>query len=367
MRAELGLDSEPVILYFGRFSETSKADLGPVFLVFSQLLSLGCKASLVLAGDDTHLHCADRLKEAAEKLGCKDRVRIIPNPAADEKRRLYQSADIFIAPSDNLQETFGLTLIEAMAAGLPVIAADWNGYRDTVVDSETGYLIPTVMPIFPPRFDVMRGTGAFKSINLLAATTAISLPHFLAALQKLVTDGEKRKRFGQAAAARARQCYDWRVVIQAYEALWQELHDIARASQTFPDSFLDIEGYDYRTVFSHYPSTLLDLNTSIILTDLGLLCASHPESTADVVGDLFGFFDLAEMQEILRELNQTGSTTIEHLVSRRKQPHDSDGVMTLAAAGRLIKYGLLQPETYAISRLKMLEERPQSQQALASD
>lgn len=366
IRTELGLNSEPVILYFGRFSEISKADLVPVLLIFSQLLSLGCKASLVLAGDDTHLRCADRLKEAAEKLGCKDRTRVIPNPTADQKRRLYQNADVFIAPSDNLQETFGLTLLEAMAAGLPVIAADWSGYRDTVVDGETGYLVPTVMPIFPPRFDAIRGTGDMKSFDLLAATTAISLPHFLSRLQELVTDAEKRKRFGRAAALRARQCYDWRVVIQAYEALWQELNDIARASQTSQDSFLDIEGYDYRAIFGHYPTTLLDLKTAFTLTELGLVCAGHSESTAHFVGDLIGFFDLAEIQEILREVKEVGSATIQHLVQCRKQPHDSDGVLAMAAVGRLIKYGLLQLGTYATSRSEMEEKRLPSQLALVS-
>jgi glycosyltransferase involved in cell wall biosynthesis len=365
IRAELGLDSEPLILYFGRFSETSKADLYPVLLVFSQLLAFGCKASMVFAGDDTHLHCAGRLEGAAERLGCKHRIRVIPTPSANEKRRLYQSADIFIAPSDNLQETFGLTLIEAMAAGLPVIAADWNGYRDIVVDSETGHLVPTVMPIYPPRFDMIRGTGAMKSIDLLAATTAISLPHLLAAMQELVINAEKRKHFGHAAAARARQFYDWRVVIQAYESLWQELNDIARASPTAQDSFIDIEGYDYRTIFSHYPSTLLDLNTSFTLTELGMVCANHSETTAYFVGELSGFFDLKEMQEILREVKEAGSATIGHLVSRRQHPHDEDGVLAMATVGRMIKYGLLQPEIYAISRVGMEEDR--SQLALASD
>ena len=38
--------------------------------------------------------------------------------------------DIFVSLSDNIQETFGLTPLEGMASGLPVVATDWNGYRD---------------------------------------------------------------------------------------------------------------------------------------------------------------------------------------------------------------------------------------------
>ena len=50
--------------------------------------------------------------------------------------------------SDNMQETFGLTPIEAMAAGLPSVVSDWDGYRDTVQHREHGFRIPTLAP--PP-------------------------------------------------------------------------------------------------------------------------------------------------------------------------------------------------------------------------
>jgi hypothetical protein len=55
-------------------------------------------------------------------------------------------ADIFISLADNIQETFGLTPIEAMAAGLPVVVADWNGYQETVRHEVDGLRIPTLMP-----------------------------------------------------------------------------------------------------------------------------------------------------------------------------------------------------------------------------
>ena len=42
-----------------------------------------------------------------------------------------------------MQETFGLTPIEAMACGVPQVVADWDGYRETVVEGETGFRVPT--------------------------------------------------------------------------------------------------------------------------------------------------------------------------------------------------------------------------------
>src|SRR5205807_881053 len=55
---------------------------------------------------------------------------------------------------DNLQETFGLSPIEGMAAGLPLVVSDWNGYRDTVRDGVDGFRIPTLMPPTPYGIDL---------------------------------------------------------------------------------------------------------------------------------------------------------------------------------------------------------------------
>ena len=64
-------------------------------------------------------------------------------PASDEDRKLaLAAADLFCSPADNLQETFGLSVLEAMASSLPVVASDWNGYRDLVLHGSTGWLVP---------------------------------------------------------------------------------------------------------------------------------------------------------------------------------------------------------------------------------
>ena len=59
---------------------------------------------------------------------------------------MWSAADVFTSLSDNIQESFGLTPIEAMASGLPVLVSDWDGYRDTVTHGAEGLVVPTVMP-----------------------------------------------------------------------------------------------------------------------------------------------------------------------------------------------------------------------------
>ena len=61
--------------------------------------------------------------------------------AAAGRRRIC-----FLSLVDNPQETFGLAPVEAMAAGVPVVVSDWDGYRYTVSDGVEGFLIPTLAP-----------------------------------------------------------------------------------------------------------------------------------------------------------------------------------------------------------------------------
>ena len=63
-------------------------------------------------------------------------------PVSEElKRQALSAADLALSLVDNTQETFGLAVAEAMAAGLPVVASDWNGYRDLIRHGVDGYLV----------------------------------------------------------------------------------------------------------------------------------------------------------------------------------------------------------------------------------
>ena len=66
-----------------------------------------------------------------------------PAPAFDEEKwKLLASHDVFAFPSYYRSENLPLVIIEAMAAGLPVIASDWRGIRSLVEDRVTGLLVP---------------------------------------------------------------------------------------------------------------------------------------------------------------------------------------------------------------------------------
>ena len=63
-----------------------------------------------------------------------------------DKWTAFAKADVFCFPTFYSAESFGLVAVEAMMCGLPVIATNWRGLPDIVVDGETGYLVPPQDP-----------------------------------------------------------------------------------------------------------------------------------------------------------------------------------------------------------------------------
>ncbi len=95
-------------------------------------------------------HANDFIAKAyaeAAALACPSvRVVTLDGRKAEDRHTAWAGADVFCALSDIIQATFGIVPIEAMAAGLPVVVSDWDGYKDTVRDGADGFRVPTVMP-----------------------------------------------------------------------------------------------------------------------------------------------------------------------------------------------------------------------------
>jgi len=141
---------------------------------------------------------------------------------------------VFCSLSDNIQETFGIVPIEAMAAGLPVVVADWDGYKDTVRDGIDGFRIPTLMPGAGLGGDLaLRHALEIDTYDMYCghscSLVAVEVQATAQAFVRLFESPALRQQMGEAGRQRAREVYDWAAIIPQYEALWAQLTEIRQA------------------------------------------------------------------------------------------------------------------------------------------
>jgi glycosyltransferase involved in cell wall biosynthesis len=113
---------------------------------------------------------------------CNGSVKPLPWKGQEELASLYEGADVIVAPT-LWEEPFGIAVVEAMAAGRPVIASATGGMLETIVDNETGFHIP------------------LGDADALADK-----------LEQYANDRAMLQAHGQAARARARAHFDARIV-----------------------------------------------------------------------------------------------------------------------------------------------------------
>lgn len=248
-----------VVLTLARISHHSKADLVPVMRAFQRIAAAGGDLKefyWILAGwveqeDDL----PGVLNTAAASLGLP--LRIVRCPDDAEKLRLFKTADVFLSPADNLQETFGLTMLEAGAAGLPVIATDFDGYRDIVVHEETGLLVPVLGPDNTERIDDFAPVLFDNQYLLqLAQQTAADVAVMAEYLQRLKDDSGLRKTMGTAARKRIEENYSWDAVVDAYLELWADLWS-AKVDEQRLASLSHPLRTPFGEVFQSYPTAVL--------------------------------------------------------------------------------------------------------------
>jgi phosphatidylinositol alpha-mannosyltransferase len=99
----------------------------------AELQRAGRLMHVVVVGDG---HLRYGLEHRAEELGL-DGVRFEGFVSAEALPRYFASADVVCAPATG-GESFGIVLLEAMAAGVPVVASDISGYAQVVDDGPTG-------------------------------------------------------------------------------------------------------------------------------------------------------------------------------------------------------------------------------------
>ncbi len=351
IRQKLGIGPDDVaVLFLGRLSLIEKANPLPMYVgVEEAARRTGKRVHLIQAGWFAIDGYEKSFKEAGAALAPSVNHIYLDGRKPDMRANIWFAADIFTSLSDNIQETFGLTPIEAMAAGLPVVVSDWNGYRETVRDGVDGFRVATVMP--PPG----AGEELARHYELLpdrygrycgfsSQCIGVDVPGCAAAYTKLIADPSLRRTMGEAGRRRAREVYDWSVVIAAYQELWRELagrrqRDTEIAPRT-PGSPSNPLRDDPFALFITYPTNLIEPDTLVSLVpgadairvNLVRYLAISNFATAIMASN-------EEVDAVLTHVGRHGPVPVAELLEQ--VPEERHGAL-LRSLGWLVKTGLVQ-------------------------
>ncbi len=337
--ANLGLEPGPVtILYMGRLTASDKCDLMPVLGVLA-LLNRRQPVRLLLAGAESGGY-GKIIMQTAATVGVQQQVHLRPNFLSEQKADLYAAGDIFLSPSDNLQETFGLTILEAMASGLPVVASDFSGYRDLVEHGRTGFLVPT---LGPSRYTLMDQAWPLAAERVAALQvsqrTAVDFGATLDYLGRLAANPELRAQLGRAGQRRVRERYDWSVVVRLMEDRWRELKKEARAQGPTPPEPNPLAASLGR-LFGHFFTRAIAPADRLAPGPLAPVFLQGAWA-ANPYADLAGLLPTPALELLLRTLEQKGGVLSLGELSRILEPKvPPDMLEHLALYG--LKYGVLR-------------------------
>lgn len=346
-RSAMGMAEDDVLLiWVGRLSFYEKAFPQPMMLAAELAAQrTGKRVHFAMAGWFPHHDDETRYRDAAAHHAPSVRFHIVDGNDASKVEDLWSASDIFISLADNIQETFGLTPLEAMACGRPVVVSDWDGYRFTVVDGEQGFLIPTLfgLPGMMGNLDEQHLVGLKtyqQYVGLVAQHTAVDVGRAAESISALIDSPDLRRRMGEAGQRRIHEMFDHRVVAPQYSALADELATIrGRAPASGARHSLPVRG-DPLCDFAGFATNRLDRDVLIRVRDragLADLAQCH-----EIELDLFGSrwrLSKDQMGQILSALIEEKGMTVGTILDRIPTP--SHG-RTLAALAWMAKMGIVE-------------------------
>jgi glycosyltransferase involved in cell wall biosynthesis len=180
------LDNEKIVLYLGRIHQVKGIDL--LVKAFSSLPQNFDKVRLIILGPD-HGYLST-LRSLTKELNIDDKVLFAGPLYGRERLRAYVDAEVYVLPS--VYEIFGITVLEALACGTPVIVTDRCGIAD-VIHGQTGLVVP------------------YDEEQLRDAVL------------KLLDDDRMRQRFSQKGKLLVREKFNWERIVEQMERLYERV------------------------------------------------------------------------------------------------------------------------------------------------
>jgi len=188
-------DQVPLVLFLGRIN--FKKGLDVLVLAFSLVIQKHPNARLAFVGPDNEGY-GSKVKRWCEEKGIEDKVLFVDHLGPEEVKQAYVDADVFVLPS--YTENFGLTVVESMACGCPVIISDRVNIWRQVEQVKAGIVV---------RLD----------------------PEAVAkAITRLLEDRETARTIGTRGRQAAEKFYGWPSIVERLTRVYRDLIEIRRSA-----------------------------------------------------------------------------------------------------------------------------------------
>lgn len=225
---------ETVLLYFGRINLADKINFDILVETVKGVHSEGKRLRVVIAGAGNQ-EAESHLRRKAQP--GKFALDIRMNVSELEKHMLYAASDVFLSPV-NVVESFGLTVVEAMLHGKPVVCSRVGGYRELIRHGIDGYLVDSQWnECRSEQLDWAFLVDESASVN---GCIEVDVRQLIAYTQALIHNPELRERLGENGKSRANALFLLSVFTQRLVQLFERssFHVQDAPSVAIPPEFL---------------------------------------------------------------------------------------------------------------------------------
>ena len=155
-----------------------------------------------------------------------------------------------------------------MAAGIPALVTDWNGYKDTVRDSIDGFTVPTIALKSGSSIDLLYQyysniINYDQYIGYASQRVAVDINVTIRKLKEMILNDSLRKEMGKNGKERAKSNFSWSVVLDQYNDLRLSLDDIrlSNNNKIYQRSYIEV--LDPSNIFKSYPTLSLSDDLSL--------------------------------------------------------------------------------------------------------
>lgn len=239
VRRRLGIqDDDLCVLTTGNFAFYARAHPTPLYLALEAASRrTGVRIHLLQAGWFENEQMERAYRDAVREFAPGVNAVFLDGREPEVRDRVWYAADVYAAFHDTISHGLDSELLEAMASGLPIVAADWGSNSDVVKSNQHGFVIPSWLPLPESGGDLalapennMESTNSARADTFLAGTvnqtTALDIRVAADAFQLLANDVGKREAMGDAARRHAIDTFDWSAIVRRHQLLWSELRRI---------------------------------------------------------------------------------------------------------------------------------------------